>query len=262
MTSPEAAQPAEGLIARDHLVYDVMPKLLQSEFCSAPWLAASFEMVHTEDQALYRRRRDFYPPGGNASLMRRCPACGRTCPPNASVAGPCVDCEADLSYERFHAWIGAPERRSINTDLLRRWWPRRPTYAEFMESPDGALLTAPDLGPDVLDLTKAEDGAPSTNEGLCDGPLTSDERPQKNWITDVRLALRIAMRRLNPRKKEAGRHPGCQIVLLPESREALLGEIAYRRRTGRIIPSALRVSHPYRRDDRFDVEAAWEWECP
>lgn len=256
MTSPEAAQPAEGLITRDHLAYDVAPKLLRSEFCSAPWLAASFDVVHTEDQMLYRRRRDFYPPGGNASLMQRCPVCGRMCPPNGARGDPCCDCETEAAHEAFLARLRAPACRDMDADLQRRWWPRRVTYAEFMASPTAGTLFGQEDAAQFVPETEEVEGCAFDFSEWSDGPWAPEDRPRKSTVGDYREALAAALRRLNPRKKEAGRHPGCQIVLLPEPREALLKEIAYHRRTGRIIPSARRVSHPYMPDGCFDVKAA------
>jgi hypothetical protein len=248
--TPSDSPPLVGrLFTRDQVVHDLLPRLLETAVCSAPWLSTLFEPVVREGQVLYRYRQGAYPPGGKASRMRRCPTCGRTCPPNGLAGTPCCDCQIEVEQEAFHVRIRKPPARDISTDLQRRWWPLGITYVEFIASPTSEMiLTQYGQSQFIPAETNGEEGSAFDFSEWSEGPLAPEDRPRKSSLGDYRTALAIALRRLNPLKKERGRHPGCQIVLLPEEPDALEREIAYYRRTDRIVPSALRISHPYRPD--------------
>ncbi len=232
---------------RYQLFHDLFPKLLQSTFCSLPWLAASFEPVQKDGQVLYRYRGGAYPPGGKRSRMRRCTTCGRTCPPNRIPASPCADCETQANQDEFLSRLRAWPGCELGVDLQRRWWSRRFTWAEFMANPMGYVVPGQDAEEPFASPTEAEEGCAFDISEWSDGPLASEHHPRKHSLADHRVALAIALRRLNPKKKEYGlRHPGCQVLLLPEERDGLKREISYFRRNGRIIPSARRHGHPYR----------------
>jgi hypothetical protein len=152
-----------------------------------------------------------------------------------------------VEQEAFHVRIRKPPARDISTDLQRRWWPLGITYVEFIASPTSEMiLRQRDQSQFAPAETNGEEGGAFDFSEWSDGPLAPEDRPRKSTIGDYRVALAIALRWLNPPKKEAGRHPGCKVLLLPESSEALKQEIAYYRRTGQIMPSARRHRHPYR----------------
>jgi len=246
VTPPASSRPAGRLFTRDQVIHDLVPTLLGTAFCSARWLAASFETVHQEGQVLYRYRRGAYPPGGKQSLMRKCPACGRMRTPDGVPGSACCDCESEAAQATSLARLRTGPGRDLAADLQRRWWPRRVTYAEFVASPTAGAVLGQDEGGLSVPETETQEGCAFDFAEWSDGPLVPEDRPQRSSLGDYRVALAIALRRLSPPKREVGRHPGCQVVLLPETPEALGREIAYYRRTGRIVPSARRYSHPYR----------------
>ncbi|KPJ77408.1 MAG: hypothetical protein AMS14_00610 [Planctomycetes bacterium DG_20] len=246
MTPPDSSPPPGRLFTRDQVIHDLVPTLLGTAFCSARWLAALFEPVRQEGQVLYRYRRGAYPPGGKQSLMRTCPACGRMSPPNGVPGSACCDCETEAAQEAFLARLRTGHGRDLAADLQRRWWPRRVTDAEFVACPTAGAVLGQDEGGLSVPETETQEGCAFDFAEWSDGPLVPEDRPQRTSLGDYRVALAIALRRLSPPKKEAGRHPGCRVVLLPETSDALKREIAYYRRTGRVIPSARRWNHPYR----------------
>jgi hypothetical protein len=232
------------LFTREQAVTWLFPRLLQKPFCSVAWLAAAFGTARKDGQVFFRYRKGVYPPGGKASLMRRCPVCGRTCPPNRPAGNTCCDCEAEAARKAFLSRLRTPVGRSIKEDLWRRWWRTPIPYVDFMACPTSEAVLGPLEEPERL--TEAEEEGAYDFSEWSDGPLAPEDRPRRSSLCDHREALAIAVRWLDIPKKDGARHPGCQMVLLPENKKALAREIAYFRRTGRVILSAKRVSHPYR----------------
>ena len=245
--------------------------------CSESWVESIVKPSADGQTWLYLP--DDYPPGGGETLMRDCPTCRRICPPAGADGSPCCDCQTEKEQRGFLKWALHRQRRELLPELRRRWWGSAICYADFMDRPTAGLLGGLCLEQYGEPTTEATEGNALYFDDLVDSPTASDERSQSNAVTDPRLSLEIARRRLNPPKKELGvRASGCQIVLLPEDEHVLLKEIAYLGRTGRIMPSACRYTrhNPYLiapedftyRDETpaqaaaIDTYEASDWECP
>ncbi|MFW6028556.1 MAG: hypothetical protein ACOC9Q_03435 [bacterium] len=87
-------------------------------------------------------------------------------------------------------------------------------------------------------MTEAEDGCPYDTREFDGGA----ERAPGSMAGELSIALEIARRCLDPPEKEDARAPGCQLVLLPESKMRLLAEIAYFRKNKKVMPSSKRYS--------------------
>ena len=178
--------------------------------------------------------------------MQQCRSCKRVCPPNGAGGSPCCDCQTEKKERDFLKRALHRQCRELLPDLRRLWWRSAISYADFMDRPTAGLLGGLCLEQDGEELPEAEEG--SAFYADADRPTTSDERPQISNVSDPRVALQIALRRLDPPKKERGvRAPGCQIVLVPETAKRLRKEMAYYREKARIMPSARRYSrhNPY-----------------
>jgi hypothetical protein len=68
---------------------------LHKRVCSRPWANAHFELKHDHVADLWEWELlpKIYPPGGRITLMRRCSACHKQCPPNPQRNKLCADCE-------------------------------------------------------------------------------------------------------------------------------------------------------------------------
>jgi len=231
-------------------------RLRDGVVCSEPWLETVVRPSADGQTWLYLP--EVYPPGGGKTLMRNCPACGRICPPSGADGSPCCDCRTEKEQRGFLKWALQRRQRELLPDLRRRWWRSAISYADFVERPTAGLLGGLCLGQPGEDTAEEEEG-----NAFCadaEGPSTSDEKGQTGSISDPVASREIALRRLgwNPSrrtrrtdwrtvKREKGRCPGCQFLLLPEGKGKLQEEIAYYREHGRIRPSARRYSrhNPY-----------------
>jgi hypothetical protein len=235
---------------------DALCKMLcERGWCSWPWAEAcvSWNAVDGKWDLL----PGVFPPGGAETLMQECPICKRVCPPNGADGSSCCDCQTEKEERDFLKWAIHGQNRELLPNLGRLWWRSAISYADFMERPTAGLLGGSCLEQSAEGMTGAAEG--NAFYADADGPTTSDERGRTNNVTDPRLALQIALRRLNPRKKE-GRCPGCQILLLPESENVLQEEIAYFETNGRVRPSARRYSrhYPYLpAPEDYDLPAAY-----
>jgi hypothetical protein len=131
-------------------------------------------------------------------------------------------------------------------DLHRRWWPLGFSYIEFVGSPTSRTFLEQCDQVSLAPGTKGEERCAFDFSEWSDGPLAPEDRPRKSIGVTSHLALAAALRRLLPQKRDDCRHPGCAIVLLPETRAVLKREIAYYRKTLRVVPSAKRYNHPYK----------------
>lgn len=239
---------------------------LRDVVCSEPWVESI--IAPAPDGTDWRYLPDIYPPGREKTQMRVCPACRRICPPAGGDGQPCCDCQTEQEEDRYIEWIVRRERRELREDIARLWWRSAIPIADqpFIISRDwkrkkrkakdrspttefaGACLSdggGPPLPIEFFgrEWVKAVDGCPyDTRELLEDGELGRGSETR-----GIRIALEIARRRLDPPKKEKGRAPGCQVLLLPESEKALRKEIAYFKAKRRVMPSARRYSRhsPY-----------------
>ncbi len=229
---------------------ELAPRLLATGFCSRPWVVAAFAADNSDRrQPRLRYQRGAFPPGGKATLMRRCPACGRMSPPNVTPGEPCSDCELEAAWHRLVARLQPPTDPDLAEELYRRWWHSGPTYREFLDRPGLALLRRTDARDFHPQPTAAEEGAAIDADDLADGPLTSDERAWGSQPINTRLAFQAARRRLIKPREGSGLHPGSDLVLQPERKKDLRKEISYYRRKKRVKPRARRYSRfdPYNR---------------
>lgn len=239
---------------------------LRAVLCSEPWVESI--IAPAPDGATWRYMPDAYPPGGDKTKMRDCPACRRICPPAGGSGQPCCDCQTEQAEDGYIEWIVRRERRELREDIARLWWRSALPIADrpFIISRDwrrkkrmakdrapitelaGACLG--DGGRPALPVAifgrkwvKAVEGCPYDTRELFE----EGEPGGGSETRGIRIALEIARRRLDPPKKEKGRAPGCQVLLLPESEKALLKEIAYFKAKRRIMPSTRRYSRhtPY-----------------
>jgi hypothetical protein len=230
--------------------HEIVPRLLATGFCSSPWVAAAFAAdLSDRRQPRLRYQRLVFPPGGKATLMRRCPACRRMSPPNLTRGEPCADCELEAAWERFAARLRPPADPALAEELYRRWWHSGPTYRELLGGSGMALFRRMDARDFLPRPTAAEEGSAIDADDLADGPVTSDERPWGSQPVDARLAFQAARRRLIRPREGSGLHPGSDLVMLPERKSDLRKEISYYRRRKRVKPRARRYSQadPYYR---------------
>ena len=219
--------------------------------CSEPWVEAIVQPGDETDAWLYLP--DVFPPGGAATAMRLCPVCRRIAPPSIQP-GPCCDCQVEQEERAFGKWLLRRERRDLLAELGRLWWRSAIPYADQpiaivrrrtkSRAPSNRYGGA-SLGGDDAPLTEAEEGCPYDTRELGGGA----ESAPGSMAGELSIALEIARRRLDPPKKEDARAPGCQLVLLPESKTRLLAEIAYCRKNKnkKVMPSAKRYSRHYLR---------------
>jgi hypothetical protein len=218
------------------------------EFCSLPWLVASYRRVRDERGGIeFRRLPGVYPVRG----MVTCGACGKFAPP-APDLDLCVDCGVQKDVEAFRAsldpliiadrahYFGISWRRPVRVD---DWINGR------MQWPSGhhdAIVSDGDADSDEL-----------INEvDLFDGALEKDQTwgnptPARDVLKHIRgrfVETCTTKSGLRTRMKRHG--AGCSKVLLGESEDVLIKEIAFFERTGAIIPSARRINHPFDRRER------------
>lgn len=228
---------------------------LRDVVCSEPWVESIIAPAPNGTE--WRYLPEVYPPGGDETKMCVCPACRRICPPTVAD-GQCCDCQTEQEEDRYIEWIVRRERRELREDIARLWWRSESPYADqpFIISRDWKMkkrkakdrsaitgFAGACLGDEGGPLTDAEEGCPYNMRELYD----AGEPDRGSQTQGARIALEIARRRLDPPKKEKGRAPGCQVLLLPESQEALTKEIAYFKTKHRVMPSARRYSrhNPY-----------------
>ena len=229
--------------------------------CSEPWVEAIVQPGDETDCWLYLP--DVFPPGGAATAMRLCPVCERIAPPSIQLGPCCCDCQVEQEERTFGKWLLRRERRDLLAELGRLWWRSAIPYADQPiavvrrrrrnRAPSnrygGAALSAGDAH-----MTEAEDDCLYDTREFDGGA----ERAPGSMAGELSIALEIARRRLDPPKQEDARAPGCQFVLLPESKMRLLAEIAYcRKNNGKVMPSAKRYTRhsPY-------LRAPEDWDTP
>lgn len=91
---------------------------LRLEAPSEPWVDAQFYDVCDSDErqtVVVRRRHnpDVFPPGGDLTVMVRCPACGVFTPPVALEGGLCLD------HAEHGCWGESPSAQAIRGLQLR-----------------------------------------------------------------------------------------------------------------------------------------------
>jgi len=162
--------------------------------CSSTWLDA---IAPADFNGLVRHaRRGVYPPGGENTAMRECPACRRISPPN-SPQPICGDCEIEIAELAFCMWC-AQSTRSQRFERQRRWWcsPMRldlsaddddgtsPTWATFVNNPGSVVH-----GLEPSDETTAE--FVDEFSALDDDPDVSPRTARPDHRAAVKFAHRI-----------------------------------------------------------------------
>ncbi len=212
--------------------------------CSQPWVDAVVVSEAGNHGRIWYRLDGVFPPGGNKTLMRKCPSCGRICPPNGQKGNPCCDCEAADSWLAIHRYERSQCYRDLVPDLLHRHWPSAISYSDFLADPRAGL---PGTDKQSLRFARIVERLTSL-DATCgtpdEGPVASDESILGN-VLDPRVAVSIAVGHLTRPREGSRKHPGCQLVLLPETEEGLRKEICHYQETGRIMPSARRINHLY-----------------
>ena len=235
-------------------------------FCSPYWQDYCCREVDTPEGRKVRVNFETYPPGGKqATAMRRCGTCGKWAP-HAPFDDNCTDCQIDSDEGLFEkrlvdledgSWVG------LSQTLRHLWW-RRPFMPEQREDLSDTNENAeakrkkdepPDVGgegePPIMEITTfREEGTPGGRHWQAD-LLEIPERPATRLNNELLAAL--IRRHLEWVARDTPRRAvGCSVILLPESEEKLLEEIAYHEATGRIMPRARRQNTvnpriPYRK---------------
>jgi len=174
-------------------------RLLQA-VCSSSWLDA----IAPADANGYVRtaRRGLYPPGGEATAMRECPACRRISPPN-SPQPVCGDCEIE-TVELAFSQRCARSTHSQRRELQRLWWrsPLRfdlsdaddsvaPTWTSLVQNPAGAIRGwapsenatdgfADEFSPNDDDHADSPSGSDETSSAVRDDRLAAAE--YAHWL--------------------------------------------------------------------------------
>jgi hypothetical protein len=219
--------------------------LLEEEFCSPWWIAASHVRRHDgQGRILVCRKRDAYPVAG----MVQCSACGRWAP--ADPLDPlCIDCRTETEHERFLRRVRRwpPGDRA---DLFRTYWRRPMGMCDWFKEGMPPLVGVIDF--DVVPPDGASDNdSPIRKADLYDGSLEPDQRwgDTSSFHESLRRMRDCFAEEYVTRKGEIKlrlrRRFGHQKALLPESDNALRKEIAYFRKTGRIMPRARRLNNPF-----------------
>lgn len=223
-------------------------KLLATEFCSPWWVAASH--VRRRDglgRILVCRKRGTYPVGG----MIRCPACGRAAPCDRDRSA-CTDCRVESDLARFYRRLNGL-CTDDRVEYRRLYWRRPVRVSEWIS--EGMQAPRSEIDEDWMLMT---DGQSSINEAdLFGGSLESDQK----WgnAPDYRDMLKQLRRRFvesyvtkkgEKRKRFKRRGAGCHKLMLAESEDALLKEIAYYQAHGVTRPSTRRLNNPFNRRER------------
>ncbi len=233
--------------------------------CSAPWADAALAETRAGKTVT-----EFYPPGGKAETgMRKCPDCGKWCPPNI-VSPSCCDCELEQSWE----WLDSPARKHLWPELRRLWWLRAMPFTELVGQMLRAWRTArPALASenrseersarllsDMCECDTIEEGGAaaygtkadnaSAPEDVSDPEdafdteaafdteewLASEDGPRKRAATATYLeSAKIELFRL---RNNTRRHIalGCKLPVLNENDQSLRREIAHYQRNKPPIP--------------------------
>ena len=228
-------------------------KLLQEEFCSPGWIAAS-HVIRSDalGRKLVCRKVGAYPVKG----MVKCSDCGRWAPADTADVL-CVDCRAVAANEALLARICRWPRED-RVFLLQTSWrrpqPLRDWFEEGMPAPSGVM----DFDRSAYDDGMADD-SPLEQADLYDGHLERDQ----TWGNES--SFHESLQRLRDsfvkecttksgeKKLRLRRHFLHQRIMLPESAATLRKEIAYYQRTGRIAPRARRINNPF---DKSEIPIA------
>lgn len=225
--------------------------LLATEFCSPWWIAATH--VRRRDglgRILVCRKRGTYPVGS----MIRCPACGRAAPCDWGRSA-CTDCQVESDLARFHQRLKGLSTED-RVEYRRMYWRRPVRVSDWIK--EGMKAPQSDIDDDWMATSENGDAESPINEAdLFDGSLEADQK----WgnAPDYRDMLKQLRRRFvesyvtkkgEKRRRMKRRGAGCRKILLAESEDVLLKEIAYYQRRGVIVPSARRLNNPFDRREQ------------
>jgi hypothetical protein len=179
-------------------------RLLRDRVCSAPWADTVLEAIRRgESQEAIRK---LYPPGGKIETgMRKCPECGKWCPPNGPSGMQCCDCACQLAEEQIREWA------KLLPDLYRCWWPRGMHFIEFLGQLDNLATRG------LLEYSRPKRQPRGGGDAIHSRKTDADR---------YRKAAEIAKRHLKGRSG-ARISPGCRLPVLPENEDSLQKEIAY-----------------------------------
>lgn len=225
-------------------------KLLQDEFCSLSWIAASFALRRDcQGRKYYCRKRGAYPVPG----MARCARC-RVWAPTDGCDPLCATCRVETDQLRF---VRRARRwpKEIRLELFRRYWRSSKSIKDWLY--EGMPPSISDLEYQ-LDFPQdgQDDDSPIREADAFGGSLESDQRwGNTPGFRDALMELRrrfCVEREPEEGKKQWQLKPrgrGCRKAMLPESEKQLRREIDFYLRKGKIARYARRVSNPF---DKFE----------
>jgi hypothetical protein len=226
-------------------------RLLAKEFCSDWWIG--FSHVRRRDghgRIVVCRKRGAYPTGD----MVKCSDCGKWAPRRTSDTR-CVDCRVESDDASFWHHVRRWPKRD-RTEFLRRYWSRPQRTGEWLltgmhrpklrfdavpsdeedATDEDSLINEADLFNGELERDQTWGNAPSMHDML--------EQLRSSFIEEITTKKGIKKKRLKRRGA------GCHKVMLSESETALMNELAYYQRTGKIVPSARRLSNPFNKREK------------
>ena len=226
-------------------------KLLQEEFCSPWWLAASHVRRPDQDGRInICRKRGAYPAPG----MIKCSACGRWAPADLNNQI-CVDCRIENDSQAFlrRAYAWPPEDRP---EFARRYW-RRPVLVHDwllagMPVPVGGIdkeLPTPtdsDNKGSLIDEADLFDGQLEQDQTWGHGPSFREVLQQLRRRFTKEDTDKDGQKRLKTKYDALG----CCKIMFSESERSLRKEIAFFRATGQIYFQARRVNDPYDKHEK------------
>ncbi len=226
-------------------------QLLATEFCSQWWITASHvRRRDSHGRVLVCRKAGAYPLGD----MVHCLDCGKWAP-GATHEARCVDCQVEFDRVTF---IGRTRRwpRPDRLEFWQRYWSRSETVEQWMlrrmPRPTARMEADSSLAGDQGDGDSSIDEADVLGGSLERDQTWGNTPSAHELFKQLRERFLEVVRTKDGKKKKRikRRGAGCQKALLSENDHGLLHEIAYYRRTGRIVPSARRVSDPFDKSEK------------